>query len=194
MHTSERKPRTSSPRLSRDEWLARALELLGKKGAGALTLDAIAHHLGVTKGSFYWHFQTRDDFYHQLIEYWGRRYTKTVIDHILSLDVSPEDRLVEVMRLVHSENMDRFEMPVRAWAQQNPKLLPLVRKVDRSRVAFVKALFLEMGFGEDEAELRCQVFVAYMASQRFLVPQMPRNKQLANLGKRAAFFTQRRGK
>ena len=54
---------TVPARLSREGWLARALEVLGKKGAGQLAVESLARQLGVTKGSFYWHFRDRDDFF-----------------------------------------------------------------------------------------------------------------------------------
>ena len=180
---------TVPARLSREEWLARALEVLGKKGAGQLTVESLARQLGVTKGSFYWHFRGRDDFFRQLIEYWDERFTQTVIAEISELGGPAEERLLELMRLVLSKRLDRFEMPVRAWAQQNPALAPLVRSVDRHRTLFVRSLFLEMGFDEDEAEMRTRIFLTYMIAQRFLLPSTAGSKQLADLRKRAAFFT-----
>jgi AcrR family transcriptional regulator len=182
---------TVPARLSREEWLARALEVLGKKGAGQLTVESLARQLGVTKGSFYWHFTDRADFFRQLIEYWDERFTQTVTTEISELGGSAEERLLELMRLVHSKRLDRFEMPVRAWAQQNPALAPLVRKVDRHRTLFVRSLFLEMGFDEDEADMRTRIFLTYMITQRFLLPSTAGSNQLADLRKRAAFFTHR---
>jgi len=182
---------TIPARLSREEWLARALEVLVKKGAGQLTVESLARQLGVTKGSFYWHFTDRADFFRQLIEYWDERFTQTVIAEISELGGPAEERLLELMRLVLSKRLDRFEMPVRAWAQQNPALAPLVRKVDRHRISFVRSLFLEMGFDEDEAEMRTRVFLTYMITQRFLLPSTAGSKQFADLRKRAAFFTHR---
>jgi len=182
---------TVPARLSREEWLARALEVLGRKGAGELTVESLARQLGVTKGSFYWHFKDRADFFRQLIEYWDEHFTQTVIAEISGLGTPPEERLLELMQLVHTKRLDRFEMPVRAWAQQNPALAPLVRSVDRHRTLFVMSLFLEMGFDEDEAEMRTRIFLTYMIAQRFLLPSTAGSKQLADLRKRAAFFTQR---
>jgi AcrR family transcriptional regulator len=182
---------TVPARLSNEEWLARALEVLGKKGAGELTVESLARQLGVTKGSFYWHFRDRADFFRQLIEYWDERFTQTVIAEISELGGPAEERLLELMRLVLSKRLDRFEMPVRAWAQLNPALAPLVRKVDRHRITFVRSLFLEMGFDEDEAEMRTRVFLTYMITQRFLLPSTAGSKQFADLRKRAAFFTHR---
>jgi AcrR family transcriptional regulator len=180
---------TVPARLSREEWLARALEVLGKKGASELTVESLAQKLGVTKGSFYWHFKNRDNFFRQLIEYWDINFTQTVIAEISGLNVPPEERLLELMRLVLSKRLDRLEMPVRAWAQQNPALAPLVRRVDRHRISFVRSLFLEMGFDEDEAEMRTRIFLTYMITQRFLLPSTAGSKQFADLRKRAAFFT-----
>ena len=180
-----------SPRLDREGWLSRALEVLGKQGAGALTVESLARQLGVTKGSFYWHFKDRADFFRQLIEYWDKQFTQTVIAKISTQDSPPEERLLELMRLVHSKRLDRFEMPVRAWAQQNPALAPLVRSVDKHRIDFVCSLFMEMGFAKDEAEMRTRVFLTYMITQRQLLPTTAGNKQLAHLRRRVAFFTRR---
>ena len=182
---------TAPARLSREEWLARALEVLGKNGAGQLTVESLARQLGVTKGSFYWHFRDRADFFRQLIEYWDEHFTQTVIAEISGQGGPPEERLLELMRLVLSKRLDRFEMPVRAWAQQNPALAPLVRRVDRHRISFVRSLFLEMGFDEDEAEMRTRVFLTYMMTQRFLLPSTAGSKQFSDLHKRAAFFSHR---
>jgi len=182
---------TVPARLSREEWLARALEVLGRKGAGELTVESLARQLGVTKGSFYWHFKDRADFFRQLIEYWDEHFTQTVIAEISGLGTPPEERLLELMQLVHTKRLDRFEMPVRAWAQQNPALAPLVRSVDKRRIVFVRSLFLGMGFDEDEAEMRTRIFLTYMITQRFLLPSTAGSKQFADLPRRAAFFTQR---
>ena len=183
--------RTAPERLSKEEWLARALEVLGKKGSGEMTIELLAQHLGVTKGSFYWHFRDRTDFFRQLIEYWDEHFTQTVIAAISDPGASPEERLLELMRLVLTKRLDRFEMPVRTWAQQNPALAPLVRSVDRKRISFVKSFFIEMGFDEDEADMRTRIFLTYMITQRFLLPSSAGNIQFADLRKRADFFTHR---
>ena len=188
---TRKKPARSSAdstRLSREQWLARALEVLGKKGASELTVESLAQKLGVTKGSFYWHFKDRADFFRQLIEYWDEHFTQTVITKVTDQGGTPEERLLALMQRVHTKRLDRFEMPIRAWAQQNPKLAPLVRSVDRHRILFVSALFQEMGFDEGEADMRTRIFLTYMITQRYLLPDTASSKQLTELHKRMAFF------
>ena len=177
-----------STRLNREQWLARALEVLGKKGSSELTVESLAQKLGVTKGSFYWHFKDRANFFRQLIEYWDEHFTQTVITKVTDQGGTPEERLLALMQLVQTKRLDRFEMPIRAWAQQNSKLAPLVRSVDRHRILFVSTLFQEMGFDEGEADMRTRIFLTYMITQRFLLPDNASGNQLTELHKRAAFF------
>ena len=49
-------PGCGEPTLTAADWAEAALQLIAEKGLGALTVSALAARLGVTKGSFYWHF------------------------------------------------------------------------------------------------------------------------------------------
>ncbi|NED64603.1 helix-turn-helix transcriptional regulator, partial [Streptomyces sp. SID10244] len=51
----EPSPRRGS-RLTVDDWLDAAMQLLITEGVGAIKISRLCAHLGVTKGSFYWHF------------------------------------------------------------------------------------------------------------------------------------------
>lgn len=50
------RPRESGPRFHREAWLAAALDVLAEEGQAKLRIDKLAGDLGVTKGSFYHHF------------------------------------------------------------------------------------------------------------------------------------------
>ena len=53
------KQRLGEPTLTAADWAEAALQLIAEKGLGALTVSTLAVRLGVTKGSFYWHFDGR---------------------------------------------------------------------------------------------------------------------------------------
>ena len=80
-------------RYSRDEFLARSLDVLSQDGESKLRIDRLVDQLGVTKGSFYWHFENRADFVRSLADYWARSSTQVVIDDLETMAGSPEDRL-----------------------------------------------------------------------------------------------------
>ncbi|OAI43404.1 hypothetical protein AYO41_01950 [Verrucomicrobia bacterium SCGC AG-212-E04] len=54
------KPRQSRAVLCRDRLLDAAASLVPRRGAGELTLDAVAEHAGVSKGGLLYHFPSKD--------------------------------------------------------------------------------------------------------------------------------------
>ena len=75
--------KTDAQRLSREEWLMLALEEVAREGGAKLRIDKLVEGLGVTKGSFYWHFKDREDFVQSLVEFWAE-YTTTKVIEIMS--------------------------------------------------------------------------------------------------------------
>ena len=57
-------------KLSPSDWLAAALDMLYEKGIEKVKVEPLAIYLGVTKGSFYWHFKNLDALLTQMIDYW----------------------------------------------------------------------------------------------------------------------------
>ena len=53
-------------RLNRDDWIDGALELMTSVGIEGVRIVPLAAKLGVTSGSFYWHFKDRQDFMESL--------------------------------------------------------------------------------------------------------------------------------
>ena len=61
-----------SQRLNRGAWLREALEVLRESGIDHVKVEPLAKRLGVTKGSFYWHFKDRADLLRALPEHWAK--------------------------------------------------------------------------------------------------------------------------
>ncbi|MFG5409804.1 helix-turn-helix domain-containing protein [Piscinibacter sakaiensis] len=72
-------PRSARPPLSPADWIADALALLADQGIDAVRVDVLARRLGVTRGSFYWHFADRDALLRGLLETWRQQATEQVI-------------------------------------------------------------------------------------------------------------------
>ncbi|MEM7399426.1 MAG: TetR/AcrR family transcriptional regulator [Pseudomonadota bacterium] len=155
----------SGSRFHREAWLSAALSVLAEEGQAKLRIDKLAADLGVTKGSFYHHFKSRDDFVEKLLDYWSRNYTDRVIKEIGALEVSPHERVLEMMRLIARERLDRFDIAFRSWAAQEPFVAELVRKVDARRHVLCRSLFAETGFEGEELEFRTHAFLAYQVGK-----------------------------
>jgi AcrR family transcriptional regulator len=73
---SVRRRATGAGRLSTQDWTTRALELLVDEGVGAVKVARMCRELGVTKGSFYWHF---DDLVRFLASELGARHHEPMV-------------------------------------------------------------------------------------------------------------------
>jgi TetR/AcrR family transcriptional repressor of nem operon len=62
---------TQLPHDSKTKLLAAALDMVRAKGYAATTVDDICHAAGVTKGSFFHHFKSKDDLALTAAAYWG---------------------------------------------------------------------------------------------------------------------------
>ena len=64
-------------RLSRDDWLDAAFEIVAEQGFDSVRVLTLAKSLDVTRGSFYWHFSDHAELIAGLIERWRTREIKT---------------------------------------------------------------------------------------------------------------------
>ena len=59
-----------------------ALEVLYSEGIGKVSIVRIARDLGVTSGSFYWHFKDRSDLLRSLLDFWVQSQTEAIIEEV----------------------------------------------------------------------------------------------------------------
>ena len=65
--------------LARDDWLKAALNQC-TAGIDTVKVAPLAEQLGVTTGSFYWHFKNRRELLEAMLEYWEREMTVVALD------------------------------------------------------------------------------------------------------------------
>ncbi len=175
-------------RLTREAWLQQALEVLAEDPEH-LRIDELAARLGVSKGSFYWHFENRSEFIQAMATYWRDTYTSTVAEEILAANHSAEDRLRGILEEVLIGKVARYDLAVRAWARHEPDIRPVIHEVDEMRLKILTGLFLEIGLDEAEARTRARVFVACHSFEDALSVPLNRQETRRQIESRLAFFT-----
>ena len=133
-------------RLSADDWVAAALDVLVSDGISAVKVLPLAKRLGVTRGSFYWHFENHEALLSRLLEVWEETNSGSII-RAATLEGSIVDRYVALMRCwLGIERFDpRLEVAVRNWGRSNPELWQKLRATDERRVdACVQMLAAEV--------------------------------------------------
>ena len=174
-------------RLTRETWLQEALEVLADDPIH-LRIDTLAQRLGVSKGSFYWHFENRSDFVHALAEHWRDTNTQAVVDAIGEVSGPPEERLRTLMQYIVAGQAARYDLAVRAWARIEPGILPIVREVDQIRLDTLRGLFEDLGFEEPELGIRTRAFVVFHSFESAFTHEMSSEEILRQLDARFAFF------
>jgi AcrR family transcriptional regulator len=179
----------SGERLTRERWLSAALEIVARKGGAKLRVRDLVQNLGVSTGSFYWHFRSRDDFVAKLVDYWGREFTSRVAEHMANVEGDPRKRLLLMMEYLLEQDSARYDVAVRAWAAQEPAVARRVRRVDQLRLRVVRSLFKEMGFSGKELEMRTSTFVVFHSLELGFLVQASKKDRRRHLRARHAFFT-----
>ena len=89
-------------RLSAEDWARAALDAIAEQGVGAVAVEPLARRLGVTKGSFYWHFPSRDALLQAALEEWERNERELVFGSMEAI-ADPRARLRALFQLVAGE-------------------------------------------------------------------------------------------
>lgn len=164
MDAPARKLKGSAQRkLSREQWLEAALKVVSREGGAKLRIDTLVRQVGVTKGSFYWHFKDREDFVRCLIDYWHEHYTLSVSEHLDQIEGTPHEKLSILMEMVFVERLTRHDLAIRSWAVADPGLQTMVKRTDEHRLKYLKKLFMGVGFDRGGADLRSRVFLGEAA-------------------------------
>ncbi len=158
---------TSARRLSRAEWVAGAFDALCDGGVEALRVEPLAARLGVTKGSFYHHFDNRRSLQLEVLAEWERAGTSQVIDRV----ERPGDGSSTRLRLLAHQTFaadhpaDVIEVRVRAWASSDETAAAAVERVDARRVDYVAALLREIGLPAPLARRRARLLYRAMVGE-----------------------------
>ncbi len=175
--TTTRKHTTTpkeTPKLSRDDWLDAAFRAVVEGGFDQVRVLVLAAALGVTRGSFYWHFVDHAELVSALLARWRAR--ETAIGQALAAQSTDDpqadlDHLLEVA-LAHGgtdlENM-RFELALRGLGRRDAAVAQMLLEVDQLRMGLFESKFLRLtGNPKTAADLAALFYLAIVGSNQAL--------------------------
>lgn len=137
-------------RLLDQDWVEAGLRALEEEGPAGLRIMKIARTLGVTKGSFYWHFSNQDAFELVLVEQWEQRHTLQIIADVEAAGGNAADKLRSLLTAAFSLN-GRLVNAMRFWSISSERVRAAMGRVDAARLAYVAQLLRAMGWPEEDA-------------------------------------------
>lgn len=159
MTAPKKKPR-SLPPLSRESWVKAAINLIAQEGVQAVAVEPLAAALGVTKGSFYWHFQNRDDLILAALEVWEQDQSADVVSRYGGIQ-DPVKRLRLLLFAAFEDVENGKFFAALAVSSEDPRVQPCLRRATERRLAFGVEAFQALGLSLEEAQQRA--LLAYAA-------------------------------
>jgi|SRR5690606_30253130 len=154
-----------SGRLSADDWAREALDQIAEQGVASVAVEPLARRLGVTKGSFYWHFPSRDALLQAALERWETAEQEMVFGSLERV-TDPRERLRALFQLVAHEVKSHIIYSELLKALDHPIVSPVIGRVSQRRLDYLTASFRQAGLGRAAAQHRARL--AYAAYVGFL--------------------------
>ena len=154
-------------------WVEAGLEALGAGGPDAVRIDPLARALGVTRGSFYWHFADRDALLTELLNAWERAATDDVLERVDRHGGDARARLRRAGALTFSEQLLPIDLAVRDWARRDPAVAERLRRVDNRRLDYLRTLFGTFCADADEVEARSTLAFSLLIGSHLLAADHP---------------------
>src|SRR5690606_11576887 len=152
-------------RLSADDWAHAALELIAEQGVASVAVEPLARRLGVTKGSFYWHFPSREALLVAALEHWEQVEQQEVFGQLEAIP-NPGQRLRALFDLVAHEARSHIIYSELLKALDHPVVRPVSERVSARRLEYLTASFRQAGLNRADAQHRARL--AYAAYVGFL--------------------------
>ena len=157
--------RGRNQRLSADDWAQAALDMIAEQGVGAVAVEPLARRLGVTKGSFYWHFPSRDALLQAALERWELFEQQDVFGSLEDVP-DPRQRLRALFQLAAHEVTPHIIYSELLKALDHPMVRPVIDRISRRRLDYLFKAFQQAGLEGAAAQHRARL--AYAAYVGFL--------------------------
>lgn len=150
------------------DWVREALAVIAESGFHALSVDGLAKRIGVSRGSFYWHFADRKALIAAALAYWEHECTRQIISDMADVR-EPLERLRILLTIAFTPSEVSDIETKLAQASDDALVRDALARVTAVRLDAVQELFAQLGFPPPEAATRSRLMYAtYLGYYRAL--------------------------
>ena len=175
-------------RLSPDDWFEAARRALIAGGISAVKVEPLAASLGVTIGSFYWHFSNRRALTARLLDHWAVENSAAMVKAAAPNGATAEARFEAFLNVwVREEGYSSaYDAAIRDWARTSQEVRSAVHSVDMFRVSLLEGIFADLGYDRDRAEVRARI--TYFHQVGYYALDLRDDDQQTRLKRRPLYF------
>ncbi len=158
--TTEKPAETSgNVKVTRQQWLDAALAALLKSGVEGVKIQSLGAELDVSRSSFYWYFDSRQDLLRALLEHWQRTNTAALVTMAERPAATVTEAVGNVFRCVINPALfdTRLDFAIRDWARRAPDVRAVLEASEAERLEALRAMFARFGCPELEAIARARI-------------------------------------
>ena len=168
----------STESLTRDDWISAAWDMLGENGLDGVRVEPLARRLGVTKGSFYWHFKDRQQLMEALLDRWFSIWDDQMLPDMEEA-ANPADRIWALFESVLGRLTRGQTVSLRMMSHSDADVARRIDERDAQRLSFPTSQLVEIGFAPDEARVRGQVYQTIMTGEYLRSGGLPLEERVA---------------
>jgi AcrR family transcriptional regulator len=150
----------SGNHLSAEDWTAAALDALLTEGPDGVAVQPLARRIGATKGSFYWHFESRDQLLRAALARWEQVATDDVIQRTEAASADPREKARLLFGWVTASGAEHPGQLRLLASADHPDVRAALDRATRRRVEYVALLLHEAGQPPDTAARRATLAYA----------------------------------
>ena len=183
-----RRPTKPSGRLSRDEWIAAALRAIADGGLTAVNVQQLAASLGVTTGSFYWHFSSRDEIIEAALDRWEQERID-VLEELRAI-ADPRERLMTMVRNVYIIKERGALFASLQASASDARIRNRLRRTMQRRLTFLTQTYRELGYPIDSARHASRVLYSLYSGLWEVMRMLPAADDHSLNGERLGDYVQ----
>jgi AcrR family transcriptional regulator len=141
-----------------DVWLDAAYDALKESGVDAVRVMPLAKRLNLSRTSFYWFYEDREQLLAALLARWKDKNSGGLVGQCESYAESISEAILNVFECwLNPELFDsQFEFAVRSWALQSAEVAAEIALADEARINALAAMFRRFGYEAEAADARAR--------------------------------------
>lgn len=155
----DKKPLVGHVKVTRQDWLNVARDILVSEGVSEVKVLTINQRLDVSRSSFYWYFRSRKDLLEALLNDWEARNTEVVVAHCEMPAKTITEAVLNFFRCFLDPALfdQGLDFAVREWSRRDGHVRKRIDLADARRLAAITAMFERFGYSADDADVRARI-------------------------------------
>jgi AcrR family transcriptional regulator len=148
-------------KVQKSEWLTLGADRYADQGLEGINVEQMARQLNCNKASFYWHFNSKEQFIYDMIQHWFENSIQSILKTI-DTHAEPKQRFENFLRMsLQDKSRKDFMFFLRKLAVDKPQLQELLEDLTKKRLKFTAMLLQDLGYSTSDASIKAEILLNF---------------------------------